>query len=354
MPSMSRVELFAVEVAVRYADWGQRSARWAGIRSELVDMHGTSVHLLRADASRRVPADAPTHLLIHPMASGATFWLDVMGPLTAHGPVLAPDLPGAVFGHTAAPRPSAARAEPSARFLRAVTATLGLDHVVAHGWSFGGLVALLFADQEPERVHRLVLTNPTLPGPLTAAERAGWQTLGRLGLLVGPWLVRGLLRVLGPRLVGLKQRYASPQVLSSGRLAVAGGDLSRCSPELVALVAEQLQGLRSQPRRLRVGVVAFAAALSAMYVDQRSATKAIDRLAAPTLLLWGDQDPLIGRGLIDHLIVRRPDWDLCVFDTVGHLLPWEGPEAYVEAVGRWLAKHYRSPGGDTDVDAPEA
>lgn len=341
---------------MRYADWGQRSARWAGIRSELVGVHGTSVHLLRADASRHAPADAPTHLLIHPMASGATFWLDVVGPLAAHGPVLAPDLPGAVSGHTAAPKPSAAHAEPSARFLRAVTARLGLDHhVVVHGWSFGGLVALLVADQEPERVHRLVLTNPTLPGPLTAAERAGWQTLGRLGLLVGPWLVRGLLRVLGPRLVELKtQRYADPAVLAGGRLAVAGGDLSRCSPELVALVAEQLQGLRSQPRRLRGGVVAFASALSAMYVDQRPATEAIDRLAAPTLLLWGDQDPLIERGVIDHLIARRPDWDLCVFETVGHLPPWEVPEAYVEAVARWLAKHDLPPGGDTDVDAPEA
>jgi pimeloyl-ACP methyl ester carboxylesterase len=217
-----------VEVGMRYADWGQRSARWAGIRSELVGVDSISVHLLRSDASRHAPAGAPTHLLIHPMASGATFWLDVMGPLTAHGPVLAPDLPGAVFGHTAAARPSAAGAEPSARFLCALTATLGLDHVVAHGWSFGGLVALLVADQEPERVRRLVLTNPTLPGPLTAAERAGWQTLGRLALLIGPWLVRGLLGVLGPRLVGLKQRYASPQVLSGGwvsRVATCGGPL---------------------------------------------------------------------------------------------------------------------------------
>jgi pimeloyl-ACP methyl ester carboxylesterase len=340
---------------VRYDDWGERSARWAGIRSEVVDVHGTSVHLLRADASSHAPPDAPTHLLIHPMASGATFWLDVLGPLTAHGPVLAPDLPGAAFGHTAAPNPSAARAEPSARFLRALTSTLGLDQVVAHGWSFGGLVALLSADQEPGRVHRLVLTNPTLPGPMTAAERAAWQTLGRLAVFIGPWLVRGLLRALGPRLVDLKkQRFANPNVLSASRLDVAGGDLSRCSPELVALLAKQLEELRSQPRRLRGGVVAFASALSAMFIDQRPAGEAIGRLSAPTLLLWGDQDPLIERGVIDHLIARRPDWELRVFETVGHLPPWEVPEAYVEAVGGWLAKHDVPPGGDTDLNTRKA
>jgi hypothetical protein len=42
--------------------------------------------------------------------------------------------------------------------------------------------------------------------------------------------------------------------------------------------------------------------------------------------------------VIDHLLARRPDWELCVFATVGHLPPWEVPDAYVEAVGRWLAE----------------
>ena len=56
---------------VHYEDWGTRSVRWAGIRSERADVHGTDVHLLRADAGRQAPDDAPVHLLIHPMAAGA-------------------------------------------------------------------------------------------------------------------------------------------------------------------------------------------------------------------------------------------------------------------------------------------
>jgi hypothetical protein len=29
---------------VQYAGWGERAARWSGIRSETVDLHGTKVH----------------------------------------------------------------------------------------------------------------------------------------------------------------------------------------------------------------------------------------------------------------------------------------------------------------------
>jgi hypothetical protein len=62
-------------------DWGQRSTRWAGVNSEVVDIGGTRVHYLRAGAE----ASGPTHLLIHPMGSGAWSWMDVIGPLSASG-----------------------------------------------------------------------------------------------------------------------------------------------------------------------------------------------------------------------------------------------------------------------------
>lgn len=115
-----------LQAAVQYSDWGVRSPRWAGIGSETVDVDGTSVHYLRAEAGVDVPAEAPTHLLVHPMAVGGTFMLDLIRPLTAFGPVVAPDLPGSIFGHTVTPRPGAARVESNARFLQALTSALGL------------------------------------------------------------------------------------------------------------------------------------------------------------------------------------------------------------------------------------
>jgi pimeloyl-ACP methyl ester carboxylesterase len=211
--------------------------------------------------------------------------------------------------------------------LRGLASTLDLDHLVVHGWSLGGLVALLFADLQPERVDRLVLTAPTLPGPMTTGERAGWQTLGRLALLVGPALVDVLVGVFGSSFVDAKRRGFDPRALSARGY----------SPELTTLFTEQLDELRAQPQRLRDFVTPFASAVSAMYVDRRPVLDVIDRVSAPTILLWGDQDPLVEHAVLDYLIARRPDWDLHISNSVGHLPPWEAPHAYTQAVGQWLA-----------------
>ena len=319
---------------MKCSDWGERSPRWAGIRSQTVEVCGSSVHFLTADAAR---PEAPAHLLIHGMAGSATNWLDTIRPLTAHGRVIAPDLPGTLAGHTASPHRRAPRAEPNARFLRAFTATLGLRDVVAHGWSMGGLVALLFAGLAPRRVGGLVLVAPALPGPLSAAQALGWQTLGRLAVSAGPPVLRGLVRLAGRRLLELKTRsYATPEALAASEFATVGGDPSRLSHDITALWAEELDGIRARPDRLPDAVTAFfGSAVSALYIRRRPVQEAIDRVAAPTLLLWGDQDPLIGRPVIDDLTARRPDWSLHVFESVGHLLPVEVAGAYADVVGEW-------------------
>ena len=318
---------------MEYRDWGERSPRWAGIRSQTVEACGRTVHVLPADAAR---PEAPAHLLIHSTAGSATNWLDTIRPLTAHGRVIAPDLPGTLAGHTASPHRSAARAENNARFLRAFTATLGLRDVVAPGWSMGGLVALLFAGLAPERVGGLVLVAPALPGPLSAAQALGWQTLGRLTVSAVPPVLRGLLRLTGRRLLELQtRRYATPEAMSAYVLAYLGVGPSRLSRDITALWAEELDEMRAQPDRLPDAVTAFTSAVSALYVKRRPVRDAIDRVAVPTLLLWGDQDPLIGRPVIDNLIARRPDWDLRTFESVGHLLPLEVANAYADVVGGW-------------------
>ena len=315
------------------SDWGERSPRWAGIRSQTAEVCGSSVHFLTADAAR---PQAPTHLLVHGMAGSATNWLDTIRPLTAHGQVIAPDLPGTLAGHTVSPHRRAPRAEPNARFLRAFTATLGLRDVVAHGWSMGGLVALLFAGLVPRRAGGLVLVAPALPGPLSAAQALGWQTLGRLTVSAGPPVLRGLLRLTGRRLLELKtRRYATPGAPSADDLAYLGGDPSRLSHDITALWAQELDRIRAQPDRLPDAVTAFASAVSAIYVNRRPVWDAIDRVSVPTLLLWGDQDPLIGRPVIDNLIARRPDRDLRTHESAGHLLPLEVATAYADVAGEW-------------------
>ena len=154
-------------------DWGQLAPRWAGITSGVVDIGGTRVHYLRAG----VNGSGPVHLLIHPMGTGAWSWMDVIGPLSTRGPVFAPDLPGS--GRSRPSHRGRGDVFVAVQFLEDFTAALGIERVVVHGHSMGGLVGGLFAGRVPERVERLVLTSAPLPGlpeppPFPGAWRVGF------------------------------------------------------------------------------------------------------------------------------------------------------------------------------------
>jgi pimeloyl-ACP methyl ester carboxylesterase len=299
-------------------DWGQRAPRWAGITSEVVVIGGARVHYLRAGAE----VDGQAHLLVHPMGTGAWSWMDVIGPLSEQGLVIAPDLPGS--GRSRPLRRGAGDTVAGAGFLDDFTAALGIERAVVHGHSLGGLVAGLFAGRFPDRVERLVLTSAPLPGlPDPPRFPAAW----RVGLHVA--------RPVADVLVGAGMRLKADtwrrwvEERDSSRL---GSELSRMSPELLALAAEEVGRLK---RSWRVeGVVdAALSAVRALTVDEAGTRDALAAIRAPTLLLWGAEDRVIPQRLIDEVQLAHPDWSSRNIAGVGHLLPWEAPDSYVELAG---------------------
>ncbi len=288
-------------------------------------------------AGERTPSDAPVHLLVPNPAGSASNTIDVLPVLRRYGRVIAVDLPDSMTGHTEARGRRAHGLEADAIFLRDLTDALGLDKVVVHGWSAGGMVALLFADLAPERVAGLVLVAPALPPPLGAGESRWWRTVGRAGLAVAPPIARAALRVFGTRLIDRKRAVLSDPAASGWDLA--GGDGSRLSAEIRELAVAELG--TAGPSQWGRGITVFASIMSAMFVRRRPVQDAMRRTSAPTLLLWGDDDRLIVRAWIDDWTAHRPDWQLTVLDTVGHALPIEVPQRYAEAVGEWLAGAFR-------------
>jgi pimeloyl-ACP methyl ester carboxylesterase len=260
----------------------------------------------------------------------------VIKPLSSWGSVVAPDLPGSAW--TPPHRRGAPRADQSARFLASLLDELRIGRVVVHGLSFGGLVALLFAELAPERTERLVLTSPALAAKADSPrQRLMYQTIGRLGLFVAPPIVRLVARASLRSKAAAWRRWRENPSRIERTIGRIGGDPSRISPELFALILYEIDQFRMVPWRLDSGVTAMASAVRLMTLDQPTVGRVIDRVAAPTLLLWGDRDRVIPRVMIDDLVARRPDWRLRVLEGVGHLAPWEVPEAYADAVGRWLA-----------------
>ena len=115
-------------------------------------------------------------------------------------------------------------------------------------------------------------------------------------------------------------------------MARGGTDVSRISPELLSLAAEEIERL-VLPWRVEGAVDAALSVVRALTVDEASTREVLAAITAPTLLLWGADDRVIPQRLIDEVEVAHPEWDSRTLEHVGHLLPWESPELYVELAG---------------------
>lgn len=296
---------------------------WAGITADVLDVRGTAVHVLRAGT----PGAGVPHLLVHGLGAASTIWLDVMAGLAPHGEVVAMDLPG--FGRTRLPRPGASRMRANARFLPALMDALGWDRAVVHGNSMGGLLATMLAADAPDRVRGLVLVAPALPTAPSALPDVPSHVLTRLGPFALPGVGRTLMHRVWSRM--------SPRELWEDAMRVNVHDVSRLRPELVELSIENIDYGKRAPWRFD-GVASATESMVTALLGRRGLTAAIDAVAAPTLLLWGDRDGLVGRPVIDHAVGRRPDWDLVVLEDVGHTPQLEVPDRYLDAVKGWLGE----------------
>lgn len=304
-------------------DWGERAERWSGIRSEIVDVAGTHVHLLRADGQ----ADGPTQLLVHGLGGSGTNWLEVMLGLAEVGPVVAPDLPG--FGRTEPPTPRGSRIRSNLGFLKVFARELGIDRAMVHGNSMGGLLSVQLAALAPELVERLVLVGPALPARPQDSTKMTKTTLQTFA----PFVVPGM----GRRVIGKMYAENTADELFTQNQAFIHANPALLSEELKAVGRENTAYGQRTPWRLD-GFVNAAESLVAAMLGRRGLLRSIDAIQAPTLVVWGDRDELVGKPVIDALVGRRPDFDLRVLEGVGHAPMAEVPADYLETVITWYGQ----------------
>ncbi len=103
----------------------------------------------------------PTVVLLHALGEQADSWDAVVAALAGSFRVVVPDL----RGHGASGRASRYSLELMRDDVVALLDRLGLGHVILIGHSLGGIVALLVAQQYPDRVERLVLEDAPPPRP---------------------------------------------------------------------------------------------------------------------------------------------------------------------------------------------
>lgn len=303
-------------------DWGQRDPRWSGVRSETLELAGrdhqavTTVHLLRAGDHH----DGTPTLLVHGLGGSATNWLDVVAPLAERGPVVAVDLPG--FGRTEPPHPRAARLRPQVNFLARLLDELGWDRVQMHGNSMGGLLSVLVAARHPQRVERLVLTSPALPPP-----RSHTSVSPVAAARFAPFLSWRL----GAFALGRVYRRLSAEDLRRRTMELVLGDIEDVRPAVRAVQLDNVEFGQQAP--WRAGAFARAASdIVRTLAVSRAVHEAIDAVVAPTMLVWGELDRLVGRSTMDAVAQRRPDWTRVDLEDVGHVAMLEVPDRWLEVV----------------------
>jgi poly(3-hydroxyalkanoate) depolymerase len=163
---------------------------------------------------------------------------------------------------------------------------LELDRVDVIGYSFGGALAQQFAVQTPERVRRLVLAS-TLPG---------WGGV--------PGTLKALLPMISPLRYYLRPFYER----TAG--AVAGGR-ARSDPEYVQRLWVDRAGHPPTWRGYTYQLWAMSAWSSLAWLG---------RIRAPTLVVVGDDDPLVPLSNALMIASRVPDARVFVAPGEGHFL----------------------------------
>ncbi|SFU01800.1 Pimeloyl-ACP methyl ester carboxylesterase [Geodermatophilus amargosae] len=263
----------------------------------------------------------PAVVLVHGLGGSHGNW-DLLAPLlTPTCRVWAVDLPG--FGRSEPGERRAtvpANVEVVQRFLREVVG----EPVVLVGNSMGGMISLFTAAAAPDLVHGLVLLDPALPG----GRR-------RLDPLVAATFALYALPGLGERFLALRRARSTPLTRVRAMLELVGVD----PDELPAPVVDRAVTLLEQREDVAGMDRAFltaARSLLRILLDPRRYRSAMDRVAAPVLLVHGDRDRLVPVSAAREVAQARPAWRYEELSAVGHVPQLQVPDRLAALVLSWM------------------
>ncbi|MFE1049158.1 alpha/beta hydrolase [Streptomyces olivaceus] len=263
----------------------------------------------------------PPALYIHGLGGSSQNWSALMPLLDGVVESEALDLPG--FGDSPPPDDGDYSITGHARAVVRCLDASRRGPVHLFGNSLGGAVATRIAAARPDLVRTLTLVSPALPE--LRVQRSAVPT----GLLAVPGVASLFTRV---------SRDWTAEQRVRGVTALCYGDPDRVSPEGFRNAVEEME------RRLRLPYFWDAMARSARGIvnsytvgGQYGPWRQAERVLAPTLLVYGGRDRLVGYRMAARATRAFRDSRLLTLPDAGHVAMMEYPDAVATAFRELLA-----------------
>jgi pimeloyl-ACP methyl ester carboxylesterase len=269
-----------------------------------VDIEGSRVNYVDIGEGEREPV-----VFVHGLGGCWQNWLENIPRFAQERRVVALDLPG--FGYSEMPDGEISVSR-YGRCVNAVCDRLGLEKIALVGNSMGGFVSAETAIAFPERVERLVLA-AAAGISITNLSRQTAMTWARTVSAVATY---GAAR---HRVVAARPR------LRHVALALVARHPSLLKPDLV------YEGLMRG-----VGKEGFMPAMHALL--EYDFTDRLPEIRCPTLVVWGEEDLIIGVDDADEFERLIPNSRKLIMKDTGHIPMVERPQVFNDCLAEFLAE----------------
>jgi len=282
------------------------SALYKDAPTETIDVGGTRFAYRRLGPDTGVPV-----IFLHHLGAVLDNWDPrVIDGIGARHRVIAFDNRGIGASKGSTPKSVAPMARDAVAFIRA----LGFDHVDLLGFSLGGFVAQVIAQEEPQLVRKLVLAGT---GP------AGGEGIDKVTPITLRAMLKGGLTFKDPK------TYLFFTRTSNGKTAAR---------EYMKRLKE-----RTDDRDRAISPIAFRAQLKAIHAWARQEPSDLSSIRQQVLVANGDQDLMVPSSNSADLARRLPNARLQLYPDAGHGGVFQYHDEFVAEVLEFLSSSDNSP-----------
>jgi pimeloyl-ACP methyl ester carboxylesterase len=247
-------------------------------------------------------------LFVHGSPTSSFLWRDMIEELSAHGRVIALDLPG--FGFSDPPPNGDYQISTYARLFESFLEALSIERATLICHDFGGPIVLTYALRHPEKYHRLIIFNTFLhtdlpPFPLS-------------------WKI-AKIRPFGEIIMGLGGESITRSSLEDGVI-----DKSRISDQ----VFHRYYMPDGDPDKLNKTM------LETLRIDYMEDLEFIEKnlhaIVKPTLILWGENDKYLPLSLGERIHKDITGSKMERIPNCGHFVPEDHPELVTKIIAEFL------------------